>query len=165
MINIFAKKITSDDKVVIARIKNYFIKQLGDIDFKIIDVINYSNPIVEGYSILCGNVDFALDFGEEYCTIRIAALPNLLTKEKNTEALKEFQKIINTYKTFEENQSTNNTNIQENYVEKNNVKLGNSDIVDIKITEKEADYLNKIKNLLGGSKIILTKGDIKIEVE
>jgi len=37
-------------------------------------------------------------------------------------------------------------------------------IADIMITEKEAEYLKRIKDLLDGSKIVIKKGDITIEV-
>jgi hypothetical protein len=35
---------------------------------------------------------------------------------------------------------------------------------DIQITEQEAEYLKRLKELLGGGKIVVTKGDVKIEV-
>ena len=35
----------------------------------------------------------------------------------------------------------------------------------INITEAEADHLKKIKEILGGGKMVITKGDIRIEVE
>lgn len=48
-------------------------------------------------------------------------------------------------------------------VEKNGTTFGK--IADICITEKEAEYLKRIKDLLAGSKIVIKKGDITIEVE
>jgi hypothetical protein len=36
---------------------------------------------------------------------------------------------------------------------------------DFCITDKEAEYLKKIKDILGGGKMVITKGDLKIEVE
>ena len=44
------------------------------------------------------------------------------------------------------------------------IKVGRSGF-DINITEQEAEYLKKIRDLLGGGKIVITKGDLKIEVE
>jgi hypothetical protein len=35
---------------------------------------------------------------------------------------------------------------------------------DILITESEADYLKRLKDLLGGSKMVIIKGDLRIEV-
>lgn len=35
----------------------------------------------------------------------------------------------------------------------------------IKITEKEAEHLKKIRDILGGGKMVITKGDLRIEVE
>ena len=40
-----------------------------------------------------------------------------------------------------------------------------SDGCQINITEQEAEHLKKIKDLLGGGKMIITKGDVRIEVE
>jgi len=48
-------------------------------------------------------------------------------------------------------------------VKKNETTFGK--IADICITEKEAEYLKRVKDLLGGSKIVIKKGDITIEVE
>lgn len=165
MINIFAKKITSDDYKVIERMKKFFSKELGkEIEFNTIDIISYESPLVENYSILCGNIDHILEFGTEICTIRIASLPNLINKEKNKEAVVEFKKLINHIKN-NNGSSNDSNNIQKIYVEKDNIKVGNNDIVDIQITEKEAEYLKKIKTLLDGSKIIITKGNLKLEIE
>jgi hypothetical protein len=36
---------------------------------------------------------------------------------------------------------------------------------DIQITEKEAEHLKKIKDILGGGKMVIQKGDLRIEVE
>ncbi len=36
---------------------------------------------------------------------------------------------------------------------------------DIQMTLEEAEHLKKIKDLLGGGKMVITKGDLKIEVE
>lgn len=36
---------------------------------------------------------------------------------------------------------------------------------DILITESQADYLKRLKDLLGGGKMVITKGDLRIEVE
>lgn len=165
MINIFAKKITTEDNKIIERMKTFFSKELKeDTTFNIIDVMNHESPIVKDYSILCGNIEHIVEFGTELCTIRIASLPNLITKEKNKEAIVEFQKLIDHIKNNNSSGSDNN-NIQQNYVEKDNIKVGNNDIVDIQITEKEAEYLKKLKTLLDGSKIIITKGDLKLEIE
>lgn len=41
------------------------------------------------------------------------------------------------------------------------IGLANTDIM---ITESEADYLKRLKDLLGGSKMVITKGDLRIEV-
>ena len=167
MINIFAKKITSNDLKVIERIKAYFIKQLGEnIKFEIIDVINHPSPIVENYSILCGNIDYLLEFHNEIYTIKVASLDTILSKEKAHFALGEFNKLIQTYNSNKDNKiENNNFAAQQNYIEKNKIKLGNTSICDIKITEKEAEYLKKIKDLLDGSKIIITKGDLKLEIQ
>lgn len=52
---------------------------------------------------------------------------------------------------------------QESYVERDGVKFG--DIQDIKLTMKEAEHLKNIRNLLGGGKIVIKKGDITVEIE
>ena len=52
----------------------------------------------------------------------------------------------------------------ETFVEKDGVTIGQAG-VDIEITEAEAKYLKRIKDLLGGGKMVVTKGDLRIEVE
>ena len=48
-------------------------------------------------------------------------------------------------------------------VEKDNISFGIG--ANIEITEQEANYLKKIRDLLGGGKMVITKGDLRIEVE
>jgi hypothetical protein len=161
IINIFAKKISLDDNKTINKIKNFFNKKNPEIKFNIIDVITTEYPLVEGYSILCGNVDYIVEFGEEIKTIRIKDLKSLSAdKEAHKEAgieFKELLKIIEKPKQEKENK-------QKNYIEKDNINVGIG-IGDISLTEEEVDNLLKIKKLLDGSKIVITKGDIKLEVE
>lgn len=56
------------------------------------------------------------------------------------------------------------TQEKEIFVEVEDKKIGkiNSDIL---ITEEEARYLKQIRNLLGCGKMVITKGDIRIEIE
>ena len=49
-------------------------------------------------------------------------------------------------------------------IEQNGVTVGLKD-TDIQIMPEELEYINKLKTLLKGSKVIITKGDLKIEVE
>jgi len=46
----------------------------------------------------------------------------------------------------------------------NGVTVGKT-CTDISISKEEASYLKQLKELLGGSKIVITKGDTRIEVE
>lgn len=52
----------------------------------------------------------------------------------------------------------------ETFVEKDGVTIGKAG-VNIEITEEEAKYLKRIKDLLGGGKMVITKGDLRIETE
>jgi hypothetical protein len=52
----------------------------------------------------------------------------------------------------------------EMYVEKEGVTVGKTRS-NIEITEQEAEYLKRIRDLLDGGKMVITKGDYKIEVE
>jgi len=47
-------------------------------------------------------------------------------------------------------------------VEKDNVSFGIG--ADIEITEQDANHLKKIRDLLGGGKMVITKGKLRIEV-
>jgi hypothetical protein len=50
------------------------------------------------------------------------------------------------------------------YIQLENTTIGLEN-TDILISEQEAEYLKKIKDIFGGGKMTITKGDIKIEVE
>jgi hypothetical protein len=49
-------------------------------------------------------------------------------------------------------------------VEKEGITFGGIG-ADIQITTDDAEHLKKIRDLLGGGKMVITKGDLKIEVE
>jgi len=50
------------------------------------------------------------------------------------------------------------------HVEKSKLKFGDNDLCDIKITEREADHLKKIRDILGGGTMIIKKGDIELKI-
>lgn len=86
-------------------------------------------------------------------------------KEQRDIATTRIQSVIEdlAYEIIEEEVVEEEKEETELYVEKNGTTFGK--IADICITEKEAEYLRKIKDLLAGSKIVIKKGDITIEVE
>ena len=54
--------------------------------------------------------------------------------------------------------------VVEAVIEQQGIKFG-SLFGDILITEQEATHLKKIKDILGGGKMVITKGELKVEVE
>lgn len=51
------------------------------------------------------------------------------------------------------------------HVEIQGKSIGNSNLCDIQINKQEIEYLNRIKELLGGGTVVIKKGDIEIEVQ
>lgn len=85
---------------------------------------------------------------------------NKHSRRKGTRILKEGIEEIFSIKNIEE------TNINNTYfVEKKNTKIGFGSNIDIEIPEDKLESLQRMKNLLNAKKIIIEKGDTKIEFE
>lgn len=110
------------------------------------------------------NFDYYIAFGdlafkeiEEDHVFSMPAIKKLkATKQESMEKLKTIIKEINKI----ENEKPVQTHVE--------LECGTTigkEACDINISEKEAEHLKTLKALLNGSKMVLVKGDIRIEVE
>jgi len=89
-------------------------------------------------------------------------LSRMLSVNEDTDALK--MRVMEFIDDIIENFSHKNEE-DKMYVEApNGITVGGAG-ADIQITEEEAIHLKKIKDILGGGKIVIQKGDLRIEVE
>jgi len=148
------------EKQTLNKILKYFLSLLKhESSFEIIDV-KY-NDIEE--------VDYLLCFGSRADTYRKENIPSwslqplqkLIEKQENRENRKNFLALLKEIaSTINEEQEKKTFKIEI----KENITAGTDDCT-FKLTEKEIDYLQKLKVLLNGSKMFIQKGDIKIEIE
>jgi hypothetical protein len=167
---VYGMGMVKEDLQIVNGIIKAIKKRLDEpIDFEIIDLMSTNDIEVEYPCIIFGkNVLMQLDASEKRNDIWIfPALSSLKPKEENKERRKEGSQLVLEIAEYlnhgeKEISETTLSEKQEAYVEKEEIKFGK--IKDICITEEEAEYLNKIKNLLNGSKIVIKKGEITIEV-
>lgn len=81
-------------------------------------------------------------------------------KTKRVSAMKDLSSIIRDIKLKIKTEEVKSSV----HVEKEEITIGKTEC-DIHISEKEVEYLQGLKKLLGGCKMIISKGDLKIEVE
>ena len=82
-------------------------------------------------------------------------------REETLEFLPKIGRQINLYLTELKEEKKEQKN---NYIEHEGITIGLAE-TDILVTESEAEYLKRIRDLFGGGKVIITKGDLKIEIE
>jgi len=105
--------------------------------------------------VLCFGFDAIDASPKDKEVVELPAIKDIKSGELKTEAwevLKDVAKLI-----------VDGETPVETFVEKDNISVGIG--ADIEITEKDAEYLKKIRDLLGGGKMVITKGELRIEVE
>ena len=76
-------------------------------------------------------------------------------------ANKKIEELVKVYKAHKSKETEKEIAFVET---KEKITIGEED-TDIKITKQELEYLEKLKQLLSGSKMVIIKGDLRIEVE
>lgn len=168
-ISVFVWSMMTEEKDVLDKILQFLnSKTKKDLIFNVLDLRtvedseeNYNHPMIVFGSNAAAFMEY-LPNSLRFDTYELAGLlPKEGNKKRRTAALKKIEEIANWLDDYEEN------NNWEKKVELPNKATVSSDsgVGDIQITEQEAESLLKIKELLNGSKIVLTKGDIVIEVQ
>lgn len=159
-------KLTDDIREMVRKLADYIANQLTqDFDYEILDVATYevSNELDEP----C----FAL--GElAYKTISAThswKLPAPKKLTKNTQNIQHrkhaLQIVDNACRQISRADSARQLKPPTTHIETPvGVTVGQVD-TDIQITPEELEYIQQLKQLLAGSKIIIQKGDLRIEIE
>ena len=128
-------------------------------------------PIDDVYSVVPMQADVIVYFGKRAKTDAIegarivTALPELARLVKNDENTKTRQTAFAHIKGLViELQKPEELPTEVHIETPAGIKVGRAGL-DINITAEEATYLKQIRDLLGGGKMVITKGDLKIEVE
>lgn len=172
IISAYGIKLIKEDFEVIKKLSKFLSKEFNEeIEIELKDVIHYENLIISKNEVLFGSIAYIEAFVKTIETKWI--LPDIKSLRKDSSKRKEVSTILKEYINLYKRQSiipeTKEQVIEEEietFVEKNEVKFStNKSIEGIILTEKEIENLLKLKQLLNGSKIIIRKGDISIEVE
>jgi hypothetical protein len=163
-IEFYGYKLTKDDISIMEKMES-FLKQASGKTVIVhpIDVLQYDQPI----NLSPNGVSFGTQlkrFSNGNCNWQLPDIKKLYPngdQKLRKEAMNILQSLANHIKQNEEDLQPKEE--QEIYVEKNGIKFG--ELGQIQITEKEAEHLRNIKEILGGVKIVIKKGDITIEVE
>jgi hypothetical protein len=128
-------------------------------------------PIDDVYSVNPDHADVAICFGgfiQDDVTagvnkvVKLPGLPMLIKNEKNIHTR---QITFNTITQLVSELQQPEEPPTEAFIETPaGIKVGRAGL-DINITAEEANYLKQIRDLLGGGKMVITKGDLRIEVE
>jgi hypothetical protein len=167
--NVYGTNLTKEDISLIKKMMGTLKKDDVPVQYTIIDVATTEEgKEVNKESIIFGMfVKSQIEIIEDIETWTLPDIKKLHNKEDNKDFRKSAQKIFAEIQEYLQRDTVEEAkeepSKQENFVEYKGYKFG--EIGDIIITEKEAEHLNKIKSLLNGSKMVIKKGDITIEVE
>lgn len=148
-------RLTRDEAEVLNNTSNYIQKSIGlKIDIITTDVFRET----------IRNCDYYIAFGKsafkEIEAKHVFLLPAI--KELKKDRKKSLVKLLEVIKEIRE---IENEKAVEIHVEREDRITIGKEACDINITAAEAEYLKTLKALLGGSKMVIMKGDIRIEVE
>jgi hypothetical protein len=154
---LISSNITEPQKVFLNNI-SIGIKKLADFEVSIYDPSVYEYDIKDP-CILFGNCKYVIEkWDDTILSFQFPSIKELMESEEARKNTKEkLKKIVLDLSEDKEE--------VEKYIETpSGVTVGPLGC-DVLITEHEATYLKNILDILGGGKIIITKGDLKIEVE
>lgn len=173
LITFYGMDIDKEGKEIINKIISFIQKdESREYKTSIVDVKSIDPERIDYPAIIFGQVAKRLiEIDESLPHWTLPPLESLLTNKENKESrerafeeLKEIKEFIKKY-SLEDHLDAEDQLAEEqdySYVEKDSVKFG--DFGDINITEREAEHLKKIKDILGGGKIVIRKGDLVLEV-
>lgn len=174
-----AKNITVAQQKVLESLKKYTLKKIteeikrqGDSfdssklewEINIVDTNLYDEVVISNPAIAFGRPEFINDYTQvlySYPLKDFIGNDNEVRKIKK-EVASTIDQLVLDLLSKEEHEDENPK--VESCIEKNEIKFGLTS-GDILITEEEATHLKKIKDIIGGGKMIITKGDLRIEIE
>jgi hypothetical protein len=167
-IDVYGSNFTKEDLSLIKKIMKSITKE-ADINYTIFDIatLDLSQEIINPTVIFGYFTKSQITIKEDVVSWCLPDIKKLHNKEENKKDRESANKIVEKIKQDLDNENLNKEEEKEEIPQEECVKLGDysfGKIADICITEKEAEYLNRIKTILNGSKIIIKKGDITIEV-
>jgi hypothetical protein len=159
-----AWNITKEEHELAERVRKFIIntlpEELRSRDIKIHDLKVYGDLVSDGPVLLFGTAngqDVSAEPVFHVCKLKdMLGEDHLKHKRKVTKKIEELTAYI---------ESSESESKVEKYIETpEGITVGGIG-ADIQITEEEANHLKRIKEILGGGKMVITKGDLKIEVE
>lgn len=162
-VTFYTWKIDKDGAKIIEGIGTVLDKMLGEeTEKETIELASYGEFVhQEGWGICFGHLNKITD-GTDGQIMEFPVLELLRRGKDNTQyreaALESLEVLANAIKDDVKEEPTTT------HVETQGVSVGEAG-TDIQVAPHEIDYLNKIKDLLGGGKVVITKGDVRIEVE
>lgn len=160
-INFYGYKLNKEDEIVMEKM-GIFLKKISGkfVHVHPVDVVQFNDTVqLDKNGISFGNKIKMFSEGETKWK-----LPDIKKLHADGDE-KLRKKAVDTLKIIGEDIKNCNEKPeieQESYVEKDGIKFGK--LQDIQITEEEAEHLKKIRELLGGGTIVIKKGDLILEV-
>ena len=162
-LEVYASKVNEEDKNIIKRMISFIEKdEKVKIKHKVIDPMVVEVESVAENSFVFGETTKRLLPIEDIKTFLFPDIKTLHTHHDSRVMANNILQIAKEEFEVIDIPQIEQEETKEVYVEKEGVKFG--DLQQITITEKEAEHLKKIKDILNGGKIIIRKGDIEIEV-
>ena len=164
--------ITPEQQKLLEGIEKYTLSKLEEnnlidyeidiVDPKLYESSEFNDPVILFSSHNLDNVTF-----KNPTVSQAPPLKELTTGRDKVEKKKEVVKIIDEFIEYliipRPTESIIEESKVETVIEKDNITFGLTS-GDILITEDEAKHLKKIKDILGGGKMIITKGELRIEI-
>lgn len=151
--------ITKEEKVLLNKIIEHFKKSISNIITSIVDLKTQEYDESGDVHVVFGSkISLMLDCKYFTCPSLSSMMNGVhVIKHKTTtmEMLKQVADYINNFDKVD----------QETYVETSKGITVGASATDIQITKEEAQHLINIRDILGGGKIVIVKGDTRIEVD
>ena len=168
-IHFFAWKRTKDQEELIKRIVNVLEKEIENISIEpVITDLCMTGPMpAEKFTFVFGNKAKVNIEGDDFWLLpELKCLMPNGNKEKRQKAFDIIKHAAKEIKTrLEEPEVVEKEEEQLSlFVEKNNVSIGTSN-TDIEVPPDILNYIKTMKELLGDCKVIITKGDFRVEIE
>jgi len=149
-------KMTREETETLNNTAGYLRKELPETE--IICVDGYRHTIEDGDEYIC----FGEESDSEAHPGNTWKMPKVkdLSKERETSMKSLKYIILELQLVLKSTPKTQNTHVET----QDGTSIG-KEACDINVTEKEAQYLKTLKAMLDGSTMVITKGDIRIEVQ
>jgi hypothetical protein len=137
------------------------------VETRIVDVASYGDvEHSEGWGLVFGTKTLQhVSYKNRDKVIVTHHLERLLPSENNQQYRAEATAALRLLaEKLKEGQASTEEEVKTYVLTKEGVTVGEKD-TDIEISEKTLVYLKKIKDFLDGSKVVITKGNIRVEVE